>query len=194
MGACGTKTYPGLTEDILEDYTSLTYLNKGEILYLMKKFYSIDPDKIEADYAHRFPKDEIIKKFEVLKNNPFRDRLFRVFSSKQDGCFSFEDLLDLCSAMSPDCPAEVKAAWAFRVYDIDEDNQISSRDIYDILDRITWDPNNRNMFLDRESKIKIAKVILKEVNLDHSETIGLNEFKLILPRIPEFTSSFYFRL
>lgn len=26
------QSYPGLTEDVLEDYTTLTYLNKGEIL------------------------------------------------------------------------------------------------------------------------------------------------------------------
>ncbi|CAH2089391.1 unnamed protein product [Euphydryas editha] len=193
MGLCEAK-YSGLTEELLEEYAALTYLNKGQILYLMKKFYSIAPEKIEADYFHRVHKKDIINKFRVLKNNPFQDRLFRVFSSQKDDCFSFEDLLDLCSAMSPECPIEVKAAWAFKVYDIDEDNQISSQDICNILDRLTWDPTNRTIFLDKESKLKIAKVILEEMNLDRSGSIGLHEFKLILLRIPEFSSSFYFRL
>ncbi|XP_045502303.1 calcium and integrin-binding family member 4-like isoform X2 [Colias croceus] len=107
-----------LTEDVLEDYTSLTYLNKGEIYHLLEKFHSIDPDKVNNNFAHRFTKQEIVNKFEVLKNNPFQDRIFRVFSSQNDDCFSFEDLLDLCSAMSSECPCEVKAAWAFRIYDI----------------------------------------------------------------------------
>lgn len=31
MGIFQTK-YPGLTQDILEDYAALTYLNKGEIM------------------------------------------------------------------------------------------------------------------------------------------------------------------
>ncbi|XP_039759259.1 calcium and integrin-binding family member 2-like isoform X2 [Pararge aegeria] len=160
----------------------------------MKKFYSIDPEKIENDYNHRFKKEDIINKFHVLKNNPFQDRLIRVFSSRKDNCFSFEDLLDLCSAMSPECPSEVKAAWAFQVFDIDEDNQISTADICFILDRLTWDPNNRANYLDKESKLKIADVILKEINLDRSGSIGISEFKLILARIPEFATSFYFRL
>nr|XP_026493851.1 calcium and integrin-binding protein 1-like [Vanessa tameamea] len=193
MGLCETK-YAGLTENILEDYASLTYLTKGEILHLMKKFYSIDPEKIAANFSHRIKKQDIINKFGVLKNNPFQDRLFRVFSSENDDCFSFEDLLDLCSAMSSDCPTEVKAAWAFKVFDIDEDNQISVQDICNILDRLTGDPHNRANYLDKESKLKIAKVILEEINLDRSGSIGLNEFKLILLRLPEFSSSFYFRL
>ncbi|CAG9564170.1 unnamed protein product [Danaus chrysippus] len=193
MGAFQSK-YPGLTEDLLEEYTLLTYLNKGQILYLMKKFHSINPEKISMDYNYRVQKQDIIAKFEVLRNNPFQDRLFRVFSSQQDGCFSFEDLLDLCSAMSPDCPAEVKAAWAFRIFDIDEDNQITPKDICNILDRITWDPNNRTNFLTHAEKMKIADTILEKVNLDKSGSVGLAEFRLMITRIPEFTSSFYFRL
>ncbi|KPJ03997.1 Calcium and integrin-binding protein 1 [Papilio xuthus] len=152
------QSYPGLTEDVLEDYTTLTYLNKGEILYLMKKFYSIDPDKIRDNYHHRFEKDVIIKKFDVLQNNPFQDRIFHVFSSKNDDCFSFEDLLDLCSAMSAECPTEVKAAWAFRIFDLDDDGQISTGDISEILDRLTGCSKDHFYRLDNESKTKIAQV------------------------------------
>ncbi|XP_038211535.1 calcium and integrin-binding family member 2-like [Zerene cesonia] len=183
-----------LTEDVLEDYTSLTYLNKGEIYHLLKKFHSIDPEKVNNNFSHRFTKHEIVNKFEVLKNNPFQDRIFRVFSSQNDGCFSFEDLLDLCSAMSSECPCDVKAAWAFRIYDIDEDNQITAKDISHILDRLTWDPHNRNHCFDNQSKLKIANIILEEIKLDHSGGIGFSEFQFIISRIPEFMSSFYFRL
>ncbi|KAJ0174219.1 hypothetical protein K1T71_010365 [Dendrolimus kikuchii] len=190
----GSQSYPGLTEDVMEDYTTLTYLSKGEILYLMKKFYSIDPEKLQADFYHRFSREQILNKFDVLKTNPFQDRLFRVFSSKQDDCFSFEDLLDLCSAMSSECPPEVKAAWAFRVFDLDEDNQISARDISEIVDRLTWSQNNPLMRLNLEDKKRISKTILKEMNFDTTGTIGSSEFKIIMSRIPEFQSSFYFRL
>ncbi|XP_030030550.2 calcium and integrin-binding protein 1 [Manduca sexta] len=190
----GSQSYPGLTEDVLEDYRSLTYLNKGEILHLMKKFYSINPEKLKADYKHRFTREEILQKFDVLKNNPFQDRIFQVFSSQNDNCFSFEDMLDLCSAMSAECPAHVKASWAFRVFDLNDDNQLSASDIKGILDRLTWHPSNPNNYLDRESKTKIANVILDEINLDNSGAIGMSEFKLIMSRIPEFASAFYFRL
>lgn len=40
----------------------------------------------------------------------------RVFSSKQDGQMSFEDVLDLCSALSENCPEDVRAAWAFQIF------------------------------------------------------------------------------
>ncbi|CAH4030294.1 calcium and integrin-binding protein 1-like [Pieris brassicae] len=192
MGSSPTKQL--LTEDLLEDYTSLTYLTKGEIYHLMKKFHSIDPEKVNANFSHRFSRQEIINNFEVLKNNPFQDRLFRVFSSENDNQFSFEDILDLCSAMSAACPPHVKAAWAFRIFDIDEDNQINTTDICNILDRLTRDSENRNRCLDHDSKMKIANIILEEIKLDFTGGIGLSEFIFILSRIPEFSSSMYFRI
>ncbi|XP_026320792.1 calcium and integrin-binding protein 1-like isoform X2 [Hyposmocoma kahamanoa] len=160
----------------------------------MKKFYSISPEKLKANYNHRFSKEEILQKFDVLRNNPFQDRFFKVFSSKKDGHFSFEDILDLASAMSPDCSLEAKAEWAFKLYDLDEDNQISERDITEIIDRITCDPNCYNRYLDNELKKKIANIILEELKLDSTGSIGLIEFKIMMSRIPEFVSSFYFRL
>ncbi|KAI8420244.1 hypothetical protein MSG28_008785 [Choristoneura fumiferana] len=189
----GSQSYPGLTEDLLEDYTVLTYLNKGEILHLMKKFYSIDPDKVTANYNHRFGKDDILKAFDVLRTNPFQDRLFRVFSSQNDESFSFEDLLDLYSAMSSECPMEVKAAWAFRIFDLDEDGQISARDISEIIDRLT-DSEHKSHYIELSSKKKIADVILKEMQFDHTGSMGLVEFKIVMSRIPEFQNSFYFRI
>ncbi|KAL0869769.1 hypothetical protein ABMA27_005997 [Loxostege sticticalis] len=190
-----SQSYPGLTEDLLEDYTNLTYLKKGEILHLMKKFNSIDPVKLEADYHHRFSKEDITNKFGVFKNNPFSDRMFRVFSSKQDDCFSFEDLLDVCSVMSADCPLDVKATWAFRIFDLDEDNQISARDVCEIMDRLTSpDAATGDRCIHECDKEKIAKIILEEINMDESRSIGLTEFKYMMSRITEFETSFYFRL
>lgn len=51
-----------------------------------------------------------------LNHNPFKDRISYVFSSQKDDCFSFEDILDLASAFSENCPIEVRAKWAFLIY------------------------------------------------------------------------------
>lgn len=51
-----------------------------------------------------------------FQHNPFKDRLCKVFSTGMDGCFSFEDLLDLFSVMSHACPNNVKANWAFHIF------------------------------------------------------------------------------
>ena len=71
---------------------------------------------MQNDIQHRFHVAEVMELFPQLKYNPFRDRLFRVFSSQKDEHFSFEDFLDLCSAMHENCPLDVKALWAFKVY------------------------------------------------------------------------------
>lgn len=34
---------------------------------LMKKFNSIDPEKVTANYYHRFGRDDILKAFDVLR-------------------------------------------------------------------------------------------------------------------------------
>lgn len=57
--------------------------------------------------------------------NPFRDTIYRVFSSRRDGCLSFEDTMDLCSAFSANCPQGVRAAWAFEIFGkLADDNRI----------------------------------------------------------------------
>lgn len=52
----------------------------------------------------------------IFQYNPFRNQIFAVFSSQNDGRLSFEDFVDLSSVMSVNCPLRVKAAWAFRVF------------------------------------------------------------------------------
>ncbi|KAJ8870545.1 hypothetical protein PR048_029568 [Dryococelus australis] len=47
--------------------------------------------------------------------NPYADRLVDVFSSYGDGHLSFEDILDLFSALSENCPSVVKARWVFKI-------------------------------------------------------------------------------
>lgn len=69
-----------------------------------------------TNIQHRFNRSEILKIFPELSYNPFIDRLFEVFSSEKDEKMSFEDVLDLASAFSEDCPWEVKAKWAFLIF------------------------------------------------------------------------------
>lgn len=90
----------------------------------------------------------------TFQYNPYRDRLIKVFSSYNDEHFSFEDFLDLVSVMSENCPLNVKAAWAFRVFDFNEDNQITKSDIFDMLDRLT-----KFTHLENEAKDHITDVV-----------------------------------
>ncbi|XP_017775183.1 PREDICTED: calcium and integrin-binding protein 1-like isoform X2 [Nicrophorus vespilloides] len=133
MGGKSSRHY-GLTDEKLIEYTELTYLTRTEILHLLKLF--VDIDDIDIEY-HRIAFGEIISRFPQLEHNPFRSRIRRVFSSKKDDCFSFEDLLDYASAMSDRCPSTVKSAWAFKLYDFDEDGQLGLDDIVHVIKALT---------------------------------------------------------
>lgn len=56
----------------------------------------------------------IIKILKNVKENPFRDRLFKVF--KTSDSMSFDDYLNMMSVMSESAPKSIKCRYAFRIY------------------------------------------------------------------------------
>lgn len=180
-----------LSADQLDEYAELTYLTRWEVLLILKKFRSLIPDErlTAGDLQRRFPCRKIMDVFPQLKYNPFRDRLFQVFSSAQDSSScSFEDLLDMFSVMSESCPQHVKAAWAFRVFDFDADSMITKEDIFGICDRLT-----KYDRLQADEKECIAEVLLKEMDLHGNGSLGEFEFIHVISKVPEFHHSFTFR-
>ena len=73
-------------------------------------------DKDRAYLRTRIQNEEVIKHFPELKANPFADRICHVFSSNKDGSMSFEDFVDMVSALGPNTPPKVKAEWAFQIF------------------------------------------------------------------------------
>ncbi|XP_037923071.1 calcium and integrin-binding protein 1-like isoform X2 [Hermetia illucens] len=156
---------------------------------IFNKFSTLGINEIEQDVNYRFPKNDVQNLFLELKYNPFCDRLFHVFSSQKDDCFSFEDFLDLCSVMSEHCPLSVKAAWGFKVFDFDEDEQITKPDIYQIVDKLTQPAQ----LLDIE-KEHISDVVLKEMNIRHTGAMNQMEFLHAMTKMPEFSQIFAFKV
>jgi len=64
-------------------------------------------------YPEKYTHTESVRCFQC---NPFRDAIYKLFSSERDGRLSFEDILDLCSAFSANCPQSVRTAWAFEIF------------------------------------------------------------------------------
>ena len=115
------------------------------------------PDLLANDINHRFPIDQVVDLFPEIKFNPFKDRIVKTFSSAMDEKFSFDDVLDFYSAMSINCPVDVKAEWIFRIFDFDDDGLLEKGDIDQICNRLT-----KNMKLKDEELDKISeKVILR---------------------------------
>ncbi|KAF7280935.1 calcium and integrin-binding protein 1-like [Rhynchophorus ferrugineus] len=186
-----SKSFAGLTEDLLEEYIIFTYLSKSEILHLYKTFGQIEARGQLSDLNFRFPYDAIESLFPQLKYNPFRDRIFTVFSSQKDGRMSFEDVLDLCSAMSEKCPDNVKAAWAFHIFDFDEDGFVGEEDLKMVVSRLTEGPD---MCLTEVEQKHIVDTLFEQMDLEASGKITAQEFIHAVGKMSEFPQSFSFRL
>ncbi|EFA07348.1 calcium and integrin-binding protein 1 [Tribolium castaneum] len=188
MGSA-TSSFSMLTEDILDEYSMLTYLSKAEILRLYKIFSNFGSENLQTN--HRYSVNQVELAFPQLKYNPFRERIYKVFSSEKDGKLSFEDILDLCSVMSQKCPDKVKAAWAFRIFDYDEDGAVGERDLMTVMDRLTDWQNSGNR-IDKPDQKHIVQVLLKEMDLESNGTIGQLEFEHAVGKMSEFPHSFRF--
>ncbi|XP_043471843.1 calcium and integrin-binding protein 1-like isoform X4 [Leptopilina heterotoma] len=127
--------------------------------------------------------------FSRFPHNPFRDSIFRVFSSKRDGKMGFEDLLDLCSALNEKCPESVRSSWAFRIFDFDGDNQISLDDLIESVGRLTGLENGDSR-IDRESAEFIAQLALEELDIVQSGCISQQEFVHNISKMPDFSHTF----
>ncbi|KAK5647582.1 hypothetical protein RI129_002474 [Pyrocoelia pectoralis] len=185
-----TSSLPGkLSEEQLEEYLQLTYLSRNDILILLKKIMTINPCHENLNPNYRFQFEAIVELLPQLKYNPFRDRLLRVFSSEQDDLLSFEDVLDLCSVMSENCPYEVKARWAFHIYDFNEDGSIDGEDIEIIIGRLTNGKINNDV-----DKKHIVQVLLEAINLQKNGSINQLEFEHAIGKMPDFVSTFSFKI
>ncbi|XP_066156859.1 calcium and integrin-binding protein 1-like [Euwallacea fornicatus] len=189
MGSSKSK-FSALTEAILEEYSVLTYLSKAEILHIYKVFGRLDPNGILQDVNYRFSCRDVEDIFTQLKYNPFKDRIFSVFSSEKDECMSFEDILDLCSVMSEKCPYAVKAAWAFRIFDFDEDGYVGENDLAMAISRMA---RKGNEYITEPDQMRIIKVLMDEINIESSGKISVQEFIHSVGKMSEFPHSFCFR-
>eukprot|EP00045_Choanoeca_perplexa_P006502 m.55553 g.55553 ORF g.55553 m.55553 type:complete len:131 (+) comp13658_c0_seq5:72-464(+) len=111
------STDSSLSPQQLEEYQDCTFFTKKEILYVHKKFR----DLASADRVGI----QRVMDIDELKNNPFRKRICRVFAEDPtSGQMSFDDFLDMMSVFSEEATREVKASYAFRVYDMDGDGTL----------------------------------------------------------------------
>lgn len=180
-----------LTAEELRDYRELTFLTKKEILHAFKRFKGIAVGEVLADKHARIPV-RYIEQMPEFKCNPFRDRLLRVFSSCKDERMSFEDFLDLLSVLCEDAPVDVKAEYAFQIFDMDDDGVLGEDDLAEVIKRLTsWDSGCR---LETPDVQRLIEQVLAEADLDRSGHMSLMEFQHCMLKNPDFASSFSLRL
>lgn len=125
----------------LEQYQECSYFTKEEIVRLYKRFSALSPDKINPKLANVTTRLSFaeVQDLPELRENPFKERMCEVFSTGSRG-LHFEDFLDMFSVFSERAPWDLKATYAFRIYDFNNDAAICRSDIQQILKRLTGKP------------------------------------------------------
>lgn len=179
------------TEEQLEQYQDCSFFTKKEILHIWRRFAGLSPNRIDPRNGEanelRLNYEEI-KEMPELKENPFKDRMCQVFSTNGDGSLSFEDFLDMFSVFSEAAPWDLKATYAFRIYDFDEDNFIDKNDLELTVKRLTHDE-----LTEQEVNI-ITDRVMAESDLDHDQKLSYVEFEHIISRSPDFINVFHIRI
>lgn len=185
-----------LTEEMLEEYVELSYLNQYEIRHIFNQLDDLAPGTLRTNLQHRFTKKQIDKILPQIRHSPFRDSIYRVFSSEQDDCLSFEDVLDLCSAFSENCPPDVRTSWAFMIFDFDGDDQLMLDDLIEAVQRLTSLNENGQIKnrIDRKRAEQVARMVLSEMDFTENGSISPQEFERLVARMPDFAHTFRFRV
>ncbi|XP_064084158.1 calcium and integrin-binding family member 3-like [Macrobrachium nipponense] len=173
------------TVEELQEYEELTYLTRKEIILAWKRWEDLVGKAGVRNKSTRYP-EEAIQEMPELKYNPFKRRITYVFSSARDGRMGFDDFLDLLSVMSDKAPLQLKAFYAFHIFDYNGDHMLDDEDLEFVIDRLT----GQEKLLPEEKKQLVDK-LLKEVDLDGGG-ISQEEFKHLLTKCPDFIHSFRF--
>ena len=208
MGGSNTK----LTRGETEDYKSLTFLTEKEVELCYTKFSKLLSEQQTAELKSpetltinnpKFPVpiSDLIEKLPELKQNPFARRMCQVFSRDQNKMF-FEDFLDMMSVLSENAPTQVKAEWAFRIFDEDGDGRLDRKDILKVVRKMTLEDDQEgdeeDARSDREMQEdqlnKVVTMVIMETDINKSESISLVEFKQMVSKSHDFEDNFRIKL
>ena len=208
MGGSNTK----LTRGETEDYKSLTFLTEKEVDLCYTKFSKLLSEQQTAELKSpetltinnpKFPVpiSDLIEKLPELKQNPFARRMCQVFSRDQNKMF-FEDFLDMMSVLSENAPTQVKAEWAFRIFDEDGDGRLDRKDILKVVRKMTLEDDQEgdeeDARSDREMQEdqlnKVVTMVIMETDINKSESISLVEFKQMVSKSHDFEDNFRIKL
>ncbi|XP_040275753.1 calcium and integrin-binding family member 3-like [Bufo bufo] len=168
-----------------------TFFTRKEILRLFHRYRDLAPQLVPDDYTNkpdvRIPY-ELIGSMPELKDNPFRQRIAEVFSEDGDGNMTLDDFLDMFSVLSEMAPRDLKAYYAFKIYDFNNDDYICKSDLEKTLNKLT-----RNELTPEEVCLVCEKVI-DEADVDNDGKLSLEDFQHMIVRAPDFLSTFHIRI
>jgi len=178
-----------ISEEQLEIYQDETFFTRKEILAIFERFSELNPHKVEKAFEDgniniKLDREEIYE-LEELKFSPFKDRICQIFSEDQSGDMTFGDFLDMLSVMSQNATAEIKAAYAFKIYDFNNDGALDRTDIEDLVNRVTGGK------MDTSDVDGIVDTVLKEIDLEENGLISPQEFESAISKSTDFFTKFH---
>ncbi|XP_031769068.1 calcium and integrin-binding family member 3 isoform X3 [Galleria mellonella] len=160
---------------------------------VFKRFREVNPElvpkRMTENQAHTIavPVEEI-EKLPELKENPFKRRICQVFSHDGSGNLTFEDFLDMMSVFSEAAPRDIKAWYAFRIYDLDDDMYIGREDLLEATRLLTKGE------LHPQERDDIVASVLDEADVDGDGRLSFMDFEHVVVRAPDFLSTFHIRV
>ena len=103
-------------------FQDTTFLTRTEILRVFRRFCEIQEIPYKKTQMTYEDLTQIIAKYSdlckcpELKENPFRKRICKVFSSDDSGNLTFDQFVYLFSVFSEKAPREMKVQFAFKIY------------------------------------------------------------------------------
>jgi calcium and integrin-binding protein 1 len=174
----GNAAHSKLPVAVLDELERASFLTRGEIEDLFVRFEamggSLDAGVAEAE----------VWKLPELAHNPFQRRITDVFGVLRDGgvVMEFSGFVEMMSAFSPRASADVKAYWAFKLYDFNGDGFLDREDIYKVVTTMAGET------LSEEQLALIARRVLDEADLDGNNKLSRTEFMRAMDRVPDFAS------
>ncbi|XP_072409395.1 calcium and integrin-binding family member 2 isoform X3 [Chiloscyllium punctatum] len=128
---------------------------------------------------------QLITNMPELKENPFKEQIVKTFSEDGAGNLSFNDFVDMFSVLSEMAPRELKAIYAFKIYDFNTDNLICKSDLEKTLNKLTREE------LAPEEVTLVCEKVIEEADLDGDGKLNYPDFENMIGRAPDFLSYLY---
>uniref|UniRef100_A0A493TSA3 Calcium and integrin-binding family member 2 n=1 Tax=Anas platyrhynchos platyrhynchos TaxID=8840 RepID=A0A493TSA3_ANAPP len=147
------------------------------------RYHEMAPNVVPMDYTKdpdvKLPMQLIINMPE-LKENPFKERIVESFSEDGEGSLSFNDFVDMFSVLSEMAPRELKAIYAFKIYDFNTDNFICKADLEKTLNKLTREE------LTAEEITLVCEKVIEEADMDGDGKLGFADFENMISKAPDF--------
>ena len=194
-----------INKQTLEKIKDVTYFNADDIRSLFRIFKNLSENSNCSAEQTRISPEQFYQLPEI-ENNPFKEDLVRIFNTdteKKDRpggpWLSFYDFVDMMNVLSERAPAELKAEYAFRLYDMNGDGKITEDDVEKVVEKLVGCENDDEKIQSQKTVLKeknklLTNNLFSEIDVDNDGEIELNEFKNVISKYARFQDHFKLRI